>query len=76
MADLITTEEAAKILGVIPRRVRVLIASGRLPAQTFGAGNRKVHLIERADLRLVMERKTGRPPKKPEPRKRKPKEKP
>ena len=60
MDDLITTQEAAEMLGVTPRRVLVLIASGRLPARTLG--NSRQHLIARADLKLVKHRPNGRPP--------------
>jgi excisionase family DNA binding protein len=56
--NTLTTEQAAERLGVTPSRVRVLIRSGRLPAQRFG----RSHVINEADLKLVAERKTGRPP--------------
>lgn len=61
--DYITTAEAAKELVVTPARVRVLIREGRLKAKTIGEGNRSTHLILRADLEAVRERKPGRPPK-------------
>lgn len=57
--DLITTKEAAENLGVSMRRVTALITEGRLPSQQIG----REHLINKADLELVRERKTGRPPK-------------
>lgn len=56
---LITTSEAAEILGVSLRRVRALIEDGRLPSQQIG----REHLIIKSDLELVRERRTGRPPK-------------
>lgn len=59
MEDLITTEEAAKLLGVTARRVAALITAGRLPARTIG--NSRLYLIARADLALVKDRKPGRP---------------
>jgi excisionase family DNA binding protein len=65
MDDLITTQEAAEVLGVTPRRVLTLIRSGRLPARTIG--NSRLHLIARADLELVKVRPNGRPKKPPEP---------
>jgi excisionase family DNA binding protein len=72
MSDFVTTKEAAEILGVTPGRVRAMIGAGRLPAQTVGTGQRSVHLIARADLKLVKNRKPGRPKgKPPEPRQKK-----
>lgn len=63
--DLITTQQAAKILGVTSRQVLKLIAAGRLPSK---AVNPRLHLIARADLKLVKKRKRGRPKgKRPEP---------
>ena len=52
-----TTTEAAKKLCVTPRRVRALIASGRLRAERIG---RDWHIME-ADLDALGERKPGRP---------------
>lgn len=57
--NMITTREAAEVLGVSLRRVRALIEGGRLPSQQIG----REHLIKKSDLELVRERKTGRPPK-------------
>lgn len=56
---LLTTRQAAKRLGISPRRVRALIASGRLPATKHGSA----WAIQEKDLELVKERPTGRPPK-------------
>jgi excisionase family DNA binding protein len=56
---MLTTEQAADRLGVTPARVRVLIREGRLPAQSFG----RAHMINEDDLKLVEDRKPGRPPK-------------
>jgi excisionase family DNA binding protein len=56
---MLTTEQAADRLGVTPARVRVLIREGRLPAQSFG----RAHMINENDLKLVEERKPGRPRK-------------
>jgi excisionase family DNA binding protein len=58
--DLIDTAKAAGLLGVSQRRVRQLIAAGRLRAKTI-AGN---FIIRRADLQKVRVRKPGRPKKK------------
>ncbi len=58
MENLLTTEEAAARLGVTGARVRAMIRDERLPAQKFG----HVHVIKEADLKLVEDRKTGRPP--------------
>ncbi len=61
MSDqLLTTEEAAARLGVTAVRVRAMIGAGRLPAQKFG----HVHMIKVEDLKLVADRKVGRPPNK------------
>jgi excisionase family DNA binding protein len=55
----LTTKQAAKRLGITPRRVQALIEAGRLPAQKFG----RDYMIQEADLKLVEERKVGRPKK-------------
>jgi excisionase family DNA binding protein len=59
MKDMLTTKEVAERLGVTQARVRALIQSGRLPSQQFG----RDHLIKESDLKLVEDRKPGRPPK-------------
>jgi excisionase family DNA binding protein len=56
---LLTTSEAAKRLGVHVTRVRALITAQRLPAQKLG----RDYVIREADLKLVEDRKPGRPPK-------------
>ena len=56
---LISTSEAAERLGVHITRVQVLIREGRLPAQRIG----RTYVVDEADLKLVAERKTGRPRK-------------
>lgn len=56
---LLTTKEVAERLGVTQSRVRALIQSGRLPSQQYG----RDHLIKESDLKLVQDRKPGRPPK-------------
>jgi len=56
---LITTADAAERLGIHQTRVQVLIRGGRLPAQMLGG----TYLINEDDLRLVADRKPGRPPK-------------
>lgn len=60
--DFITTKEAADELGITMRRVTALIEAGRLPSMQVG----REHLIKREDLKLVRERKPGRPKKKAE----------
>ncbi len=57
--DFLTTKQAAEKLGITPRRVQALIEAGRLPAQKFG----RDYMIREKDLRLVKERKVGRPKK-------------
>jgi excisionase family DNA binding protein len=54
---MITTATAAQRLGISPRRVRVLIDTGRLPAARIG----RDHLIREQDLALVAVRRPGRP---------------
>lgn len=56
--QILTTKDAAERLGVTETRIRQFILEGRLPAQKFG----RQHLIREEDLKLVAERKTGRPP--------------
>ncbi len=56
---LISTADAAEKLGVHITRVQVLIREGRLPAQMIGGS----YVINDEDLKLVAERKPGRPPK-------------
>lgn len=56
---LLTTAEVAERLGVHRTRVNVLIKEGRLPAQQFG----RAYLVNEKDLKLVENRKTGRPRK-------------
>lgn len=55
--SLITTGEAAERLGVTIRRIQALITDGRLPAQKIG----RDYLIKEDDLKLVEDRKPGRP---------------
>ncbi len=55
----ITTAEAAERLGVTPGRVRQMILNGQLPAEKMG---RDLLIIE-DNLKLVADRKVGRPPK-------------
>ena len=56
---LLTTTQAAAKLGISPRRVQEFIKEGRLPAQQFG----RTYVINENDLKLVADRKPGRPPK-------------
>jgi excisionase family DNA binding protein len=56
---MLTTREAADKLGVSDTRIRQMILSGRLPASQFG----KAHVIKEDDLKLVADRKPGRPSK-------------
>jgi excisionase family DNA binding protein len=56
---LISSAEAAERLGVHITRVQVLIREGRLPAQRIG----RTYVVNEDDLKLVEDRKPGRPPK-------------
>lgn len=57
--DFLTTKEVAEKLGITIRRVQALVTSGRLPAVKFG----RDYMIKENDLRLVKDRKVGRPKK-------------
>jgi excisionase family DNA binding protein len=57
--DYLTTKKVAEELGVSLRRVQAMIESGRLPATKFG----RDYMIKEADLKLVENRKVGRPKK-------------
>lgn len=56
---ILSTAEAAVKLGVSVRRVQQLVKVGRLPAKVFGGSL----MIEEKDLKLVKNRKPGRPKK-------------
>ncbi len=59
MSAALTTRQAAERLGVTDSRIRHLVLEGRLPAEKFG----RDLVIREHDLRLVEDRKVGRPPK-------------
>lgn len=56
----LNTKQAGMILGICPRRVRVLITEGRLKAKKFG----RDYMICYHDLDPVRIRKPGNPGKK------------
>jgi excisionase family DNA binding protein len=56
---LLSTKEAAARLGISVLRVQQLIWAERLPAQKVG----RDYVINESDLKLVADRKPGRPPK-------------
>jgi excisionase family DNA binding protein len=56
---LLTTKDAAARLGVTVTRVQQLILAGRLPAEKMG----RDYVIKEDDLKLVADRKPGRPRK-------------
>lgn len=58
--ELLTTKEVAERLGVSIRRIQALITSGNLPATKLG----RDYVIKESDLKLVEDRKPGRPSKK------------
>lgn len=58
--ELLTTKETAEKLGVSVRRVQAMITDGSLPATKFG----RDYVIKESDLKLVKDRKPGRPSKK------------
>jgi excisionase family DNA binding protein len=53
----LSVAEAAKRLGVSPRRVQQLVKAGRLPAEQFAGA----YVIRESDLGLVADRRPGRP---------------
>ena len=57
MNDLLTTSEVAEIAGISDARVRQLIYAGKLPAQKIG----NMNLVKRDDVKLLKNRKHGRP---------------
>lgn len=57
--NLLTTNDVAERLGVTIKRVQALVRAGRLPAEKVG----RDYLIKEKDLRLVLDRKPGRPRK-------------
>lgn len=57
--NLLTTREVAERLGVTVTRVQQLILAERLPAEKKG----RDYFINEDDLKLVEDRKPGRPPK-------------
>lgn len=59
MAARLTTPQAAEQLGISTRRVRALIAAGRVPAERLG----RDWIIAEPDLDAVRDRKPGRPKK-------------
>jgi excisionase family DNA binding protein len=59
MSKLLTTQQAAERLGVSDARIRQLVLGGRLPAQKLG----RDLFIQESDLKLVQDRKPGRPRK-------------
>ena len=59
LMSLISTNEAAERLGITRRRIVALILDGRLTAQKVG----RDYVIDEKDLKLVEDRKPGRPPK-------------
>jgi excisionase family DNA binding protein len=56
---LLTTKQAAERLSVSIGRIHQLINEGRLPAEKLG----RDYVIREEDLKLVEDRKVGRPPK-------------
>jgi excisionase family DNA binding protein len=58
-AEILSTAEAARRLGVSARRVQQMVKNGQLPATIFGGAL----MIQAKDLKLVVGRKVGRPPK-------------
>lgn len=64
--NLLTTKDAAERLGVSVGRVYQFISEGRLPAKKVG----RDYLIAEKDLKLVKDRKPGRPAKQAQGKKR------
>ncbi|HEY0545279.1 MAG TPA: hypothetical protein VGC91_07895 [Pyrinomonadaceae bacterium] len=62
MAQIITTEVAAEMLGVTPQRVRQIARELGLEPQQIG----KALIFSSADIKKMQTRKTSRGPAKPE----------
>lgn len=56
---ILSTAEAAEKLNLSTVRIRQLITGGRLPAKKVG----RDYIIDEENLKLVMERRNGRPSK-------------
>jgi excisionase family DNA binding protein len=56
---ILSTKEAAARLGVTMKRVQAMIRAQRLPAQKVG----RDYIIQEIDLKIVADRKPGRPRK-------------
>lgn len=63
--EVLTAAGAAEKLGISTRRVIALIHDGRLPARKVG----RDYIIDGKDLRLVQDRRPGRPANRPAKRK-------
>lgn len=59
MGKLLSSTEAAARVGLSVARIQTFIWDGRLPAVKVG----RSYAIDEDDLRLIENRKTGRPPK-------------
>ncbi len=59
MGKLLSTTQAAERVGLSIARIQTFIWEGRLPAMKIG----RSYAIDEDDLKLVEDRKTGRPPK-------------
>ncbi len=59
MGKLLSTTQAAARVGLSVARIQTFIWEGRLPAIKVG----RSYAIDEDDLKLVEDRKTGRPPK-------------
>ena len=59
MGKLLSTTQAAARVGISVARIQTFIWEGRLPAMKIG----RSYAIDEDDLKLVEDRKTGRPPK-------------
>jgi len=55
--DILTTTQAAKLLGISVRTAQLLIEGGKLPSWKTPGGHRRVH---RTDVRGLMDRSDGR----------------
>ncbi len=59
MGKLLSTTEAGARVGLSVARIQTFIWDGRLPAVKVG----RSYAIDEDDLKLIANRKTGRPPK-------------
>ena len=59
-ADMLTTSQAAEIIGVDRTRIQQLCRAGTLPCVAIGEGGRKSYYVHHADVEAYQNRPVGR----------------